>query len=271
MLEEIHKSLLECADLLPNWKNKNKNELCNLYINYKEANSVKSEYCFAAIVCKYWPKILKLCNSNKNIATIEDCYEWFINGINYALNNHVWLDPNNSLYGDKNGPDKAITICAKTNRLLFLQFSNRDKRKLNHGVESFDSLQSDYGDYIIRSSNPDDIDGALYIKELVKENFNLKQYFYAFAIDGIVNGKVFDSSDKSNKKYIEFSPKRLIKHIHNIDNDYCKIFAALYDYDVEDVIKASKYVSGLSTYLLYQKIDQFILALRYQLTRGGVL
>lgn len=85
---------------------------------------------FSAIILNYWNKIYSLQSNTYLTASLEDTYQWVVDGILYALEHRKWLDPNNKLYTDPDAPDKVINRRIKCARINHLIAQNRVKRKV---------------------------------------------------------------------------------------------------------------------------------------------
>ena len=93
MLDEYKKSYEECANIVKDWKKLSPLELCSKYINAKENNSNLTESYLSAIILKYWHIISRTYYAQKvKLATEEDVYCWFIEGVLAAVNTHCWTD-----------------------------------------------------------------------------------------------------------------------------------------------------------------------------------
>ena len=139
MLENTREFFRNNANKIDNWEKLSKNDLCYQYLENVNNKEIQ-EACFSALVYKYWPLISKYYYKCSNVATMEDCYDWLINSITYALTHARWNDPDSSIYKDPNGPDKVINRYMKCSRLTYYQFINRKKRKDNFGILSLDEL-----------------------------------------------------------------------------------------------------------------------------------
>ena len=124
MLGEIYNSCYETANSLRDWQKLNKNDIANLYLDnrYTEMGNIYG----AALLCKYWYKVGLIWKNNKKAMTQEDCYEIVWDGIEKAMDYAAWRNPENSLYQDPNGPDKAINVCIDSVRKVYYTFTNRD-------------------------------------------------------------------------------------------------------------------------------------------------
>lgn len=257
ILSNYYKICSKVADVIPDWRTKNINDLINDCIRY-ESDATMHQGCVAAVYCRKWPSIGKYYFISKGSATPEDCFEWLGHAVMYALEHRKWLDPNSSLYGDPNGPDKVLNRCIISTRHIYYQANNNDNRKINFGLESLQNLEEEELSYVIPPSDVsgDSIMEHFYIKEMIRSKFNSNHPMQSFVLDGIVNGSVFDS-DKDGKTTV-FSKRKLAKHLRNIDERYCKLFSVMYNVDetqAKDTVQDIKSLSGLK---LYKIIDQAI-------------
>lgn len=253
MAEELfndikHTMTAQLNQLIPGWDSYNKNQLCNLYIENEQNEVLKNAY-FGAILLKYWNKIPRLYQESNYVATYDECYDWVVDAIMYALSKRKWLDKESSIYQDPNGPDKAINRKIKHIRMNALIAANRQKRQLNLGMLSLELLQEDFNDMATPAVYDTD---TTFVDSLVCTYFNDKDYFNAFMIDGIINSNCFLQKDGIR----EFNVKRLVKHLKHIDDTYCKFFAAAYQLDFDVVQRASTYVVNLPSTKMKEKIEQ---------------
>lgn len=227
MLSEYYNIYRERANLIPNWEELDKNDLCNLYI-YEEDEVIKDCY-MAAIICRYWTALNSSYQQSYMAADEEDVYDWYIGAIMYALNHHRWTDEKSKLYNDPNGPDKCINISIKSARLTYFQQNNRFNRKINHGTESLNHLQEELGDSLSPSTTDEWCDNSSYYK-WVKQEYDNYNDLNALVIDLILSSDVFTLG--KNKA---FDIQTLIKQIKSIDDRYYHYFANSYNYKFEDV------------------------------------
>ena len=304
MLEEYKTLYQQEADKIAEWKKINKNQLCNLFIN--ETNKEKKNSYFSAIVCNYWYMIAKYYNMSKNIAQIEDVYGWLIDTIMYVLDNHVWTNPNSSLYKDPNGPDKAINRNISCRRYTAYQTFNRQKRKPSYLNVSWD----DIADRCEIDTLMEDFDSPINIdiNNLIRNCFLKQQYMTAFIIDNIAYGNTFKTvtesvksaelEKKENKKsdreairmakcdekgkdytpvyaytisYNVFSPKKLVSRLKNLSEDDASFFASRYGLP-EDVVedKLINYCKNCSNSALKKLIDTTLQTLKLNFNRGNL-
>jgi len=260
MLDELKKLYVQQADLIPDWKKYSKNELCNLYI--KHENDYLGEAFLAAIFCKYWNKLSTLFNTSKPAATIEDCYEWMVESILYALKNRKWLEEGNKLFNDPNGPDKVINRVIASRRATFFQQLLADKRRVSIAMSSMDKIQEETNDYL--TPYEDNVKGQalnMDLIQLVHELFDKKEYFSAFFVDAILNGDCF-SPDENDIFLTKFDVKKCAKYIKNVPDDYGETFAEQYDLDLNLVNSTLKYIRGYDSAEYQSKIKYVVNVLK---------
>lgn len=251
MLDTYKKSYEECADLYikENWRKMNKNDLINKYIEVENDPKLANAY-MSAIICRYWGVLNRYYNSSYNSVDKFTCHEWLVGAILRAIKHRKWLEPDNKLYGDLNGPDKVINRCLASERLGFFQSSNTYKRRQNYGIESIDKLQEDNVDSpYIPTYLPENLDeGTLSINQLISNSFDNKDYVTSFLIDGIVNYDVFEpaNSPKTKVDYSIFSEKKLLRHLRALSFQYAKTFATSFDKPIEEVKTAVQECTSLT-------------------------
>lgn len=238
MLEEVRKSYIKAASTVqPDWKTTDVNTLCNLYIDNENDEALRSGY-FAGIVLKKWGYIGKHYLSSKNSGfTIDDCYTMVIDAVLYILKSRKWKDPNNKLYGDKDGPDKCLNRCIFSARQRDYYLSNRDKRKINYSKASLDNLMEQVGDHMNTLADQeesitttDNTVHSLDVKILVTKLFNTNKVIEALIIDNIVNDDCFiRQKDKTQQKSSINSYQTAFKIGKLINN--------LYGYDINNIKK----------------------------------
>lgn len=248
MILEQNKEIYEqTASQLVGWRDKDKSELL---IQAGNASGKDRDKYFAAAILKYWNKLEKYYYKCKLVATPEDVHTWLINAILYALDHKAWEDPKSNIYQDPNGPDKVVNRAMESIRLTFYQQLNRHKRKVNSAILSLDTLIEDYDD-VFNPESPEPVESSIW-NYIVTDYFDKKDYFVAFMVDMVLYDDVV--KDKLDEK-------RLNLYLRNIDNKYCVEFAHRYHYNVNDVIKASSYVTKLSSTVIRKKIEYTLLKL----------
>lgn len=264
MLDSQKRLYEQKADLLSGWRTMNKNDLVNLYIQHEKDPKLADAY-MSAIICRYWGAISKYWARSKNSVSVEDCYDWLIRSILYALQRRDWLDPNNKLYTDPNAPDKVINRIITSTRLGFFQSSNTHKRKSNYGTRSFEGMLEDNpeteGDCILMEDLQDE-ESWWDIKGLVQDAMKKKEYVKALMVDAIAYYDVFDREKGSDGKwYTQFNPKKLSRHLRNAPANYCKTFTEMYGTPKQEVQTALQTCKDLSRTRLYTAIKRNLKAL----------
>lgn len=273
MLEDIRQSYLSYAKNIPNWDTMNKNDLANLYIKYEKNENLRNNY-FSALMCRYWHAIGKYYFESRNSVDIEDCYEWLIHALTYALKNRKWTDPKNKLFNDPAGPDKVINRCIASTRQIFYQASNTAKRRVNFQCDSIDRQLEAFGDSAsIMVEVVDDNQSYLVsdtCKDIVKKYLDEDKIIEALIIDGIC----FQDSFKENKDIInkdgeeydsysyEFNDRKLVKHLNNISKPYIAYFAEKYNFSTIKLLQTLEIIKNLSNTRLYTSIRKTLYDLK---------
>lgn len=167
MLEDVYYSYRRLADLVE-WKLYNQNDLFFEYIK-NENDSFLKECFYSAIVCRYWGYTGRIYVQHNRHIPFEQCYDILIDTINYVLSKRVWENPDNSLYNDPRGPDKAFHMVLKRQRSILLSNLTAYKRKTNFNTLSIDEIHEKYSDaaeglFEIYSTSESDIELIEFIK-----------------------------------------------------------------------------------------------------------
>lgn len=273
MLDEYKQIYRDCADLIPNWKKLNKNELANLYIDHENDPSANSY--FSALILKFWNLIGHFYYKQEiKFAAEEDCYNWLITGITFALNKRVWKDPNNKLYEDEKGPEKAIMTCIMSDRANYYQYTRYDKRNLNYNSLSLENLEENSSDGFFIPYTDNYITLTTYVLDKVKEAFANNNFFYGFFIDALFNYDIV-IKDKHTSDYI-ISLNKFKKYITHIDTTFLKDFSNLYNIAFDIVMKGYKVIGTLPSYQIHAKTNQILNNLKkddllFSLLKGDIL
>lgn len=260
ILQNYYNNFSSVADNIANWRSLSKNELLNLYLEHEHDKNLKESY-ISAILCRYWGAINKYYKSSKNSASVEECFEWLTHAIMYALEHRKWKDPNSKLFDDPSGPDKVVNRCIASTRNIFYQANNNDNRKINFGLESIQRLQDDNLSYVLPSVDGFDTDcvNNIFFKDLVKEKFDNGKYIQGLIIDGILNANVFEKDKESNT--IQFSKKKLAKHLRSFDDRTIDIISVNYKIDREIISEISAEMKKMLGTKLYKIIDYTLVGL----------
>lgn len=256
MLDEIYNSCKTTADQLVGWDQLNKNEIANLYLINRH-NECSSIYA-AALLCKYWYKVGLLWKNNCKSMTQEDCY-WIVwDGIERAMDYAPWVNPENALYLDPNGPDKAINVCIDSIKKIYYTFSNRDKRKVYYATQSLDTLWELTGDYAAGLVE----DSTIYTDEDT-QNLNIKLLIDKLIADNLLPEAIVvdticfeDSVLRTSDGQYSFSERRLVSTIHRLQKDYAAYFAKQYGVDELQVLECLTQINSLSYALLHKLVDR---------------
>ena len=217
---------------LPNWKTIDKNEL--IKVASELPNGPERDSYVSAIMLRYWNKISRFYSKCKLVATPEDVHMWLTMAVLYALDNKPWENPNSSIYGDKNGPDKVVNRVMECRRITFYQQLNRYNRKINSAILSLDSLTDDFKD-MVTPIYEDSI--LIEISDLVSSKFNQGEHMMAFIIDAII---------RHGLKNTESDYKKFVTYLRKMNESFCTEFSGIYDLSIESVAEAANKINLLS-------------------------
>lgn len=242
MLESYKKTYEQYADseIKENWRKMNKNDLINKYIEIEKNPRLANAY-MSAIIVRYWGAISKYHILSYKSATPENYHDWLVGAILRGIKNRKWKDPNNKLYNDPNGPDKVMNRCIISERLVWYQGANTFKRRQNFTTESIERLQEDLEDAAPFPTYEEDAlsPGNMDINNLINKAFKNKEYVMAFMIDGIINYNTFEKAkDDEGKSFIQFSEKKLLRHMNNLNATVCGNFSYIYNKPIQEVEEA---------------------------------
>ena len=260
-MNDLRESYKQLADMIPNWKTMDKNELCNLYIQHEDDEFLRESY-ISAIILRYWNKINKLYQRSKPAATLEDCYEWVIEAILYALKNRRWLDKDSTIYLDPTGPDKVINRNSECRRLTFFQqIFNDNKRVLVNTlsvnlftIDENDEVNNSYDKFTDENAIIDD--NELSVFDFIRQKFERQEYVFAFVVDTIISCK---NPDENYESFV----KQIAQTIRRMPDDYADVFANTYDLLKEDVRTALTYTKKLDISNLCDMIRVMLKKMKY--------
>ena len=254
MIEQNRIAYENSANFLPNWKTINKNELVNKYVEYEKKNKELAEHYLSAIICRYWHNIYKYYNKGSKLNPLEDYYEWVLEAILKCLNKKYWLNPKAKIYGDPNAPDKTINRAIKTTIYNYYEANRKDKRTLCYSNYSLDALKMEYLDKYVPEATDDKHNSDYFMHTIIRNAFNKKDYLLAFVVDAIIYENVIINDVLDYKK--------LIKHIHHLDNKFIQKFAEDYDIEIEKVDKSIHYCTKIPSDILKTKIIDVLLKIK---------
>ena len=253
MLEEIKEIYEESANLhVDSWRTLNKNDLIRCAVENKHTRYFDGY--ISSIMLRYWGKMNAYYHKCKLVATPEDVHMWMTQAVMYAVDNHPWDNPKSSIYKDKNGPDKVINKVFESKRLTFYQQLNRYNRKINSAILSLDSLSEDMMDTYTPMCEDEH---TFIMDDLIIRAFEVKDYFFAFLVDAIVNERI-----KAGGRH-----KKLVTHLKNLSS-HCEVFASRYDLNIDIVQKASTYITRMSRTDLIRKINITLSEMKRDIRRG---
>lgn len=247
------------AEVIPNYKNLSQIELAEGY----EAGGPKAEGYLAALILRYWNIPVKLASKDYGLYDEKEAYDWYINSLLYALKSRPWADKDSSVYKDPKAIEKILNTCVKCDRANWFQASNRYKRRINHGLQSLESLSDEYSDSYLPTELTADAPQFSLCKDLVLHYFNNQQYLMALMIDVISNDISLEnvSDDKSLVANIK-------KSIKSLPENYSTIFSNNYDIEKDKVDISFDYIYNMNDSKLRQSIEHYVHVLRIVLSRG---
>ena len=261
MLDEYKELYYQKANLLHNWENLSISELANLCLVYKDTDSSLYESFLSALVYKFWPiTTFNYTQQVIKLASEFDCYNWTITAILYAIDKHVWTDPANSLYKDDKGPEKAINVCIKSEKLNYFTFIKKQKRTANYNSLSLDNLEENASDgyYVPFFDKHHFIDE--YMSKKIVNYFSVKDYTPVYVLDAIINYDVFEviEDEKEHVMKDRLSVKKLKHHLHGLDSTYCQVFSLMYSIEYEKVLNSIRYVTAIEGHHLERTLETLL-------------
>lgn len=253
MLDEYKQSYIDCANLIPNWKQMSKTELANLYIEHEK--DAESNSYFSALVCKFWHLIGHYYHKQGvKIATEIDCYDWVIDGITEALKDRVWKNEENKLFNDDKGPEKAIVVNIMSIRANFYQYTKYDKRKLNFSSYSLDEIEENCSDGYITPYYDKYDDLFDYIRGEIREYFSKQDFFFGVFLDAVYSCEfLFD-----NESVI----KNFGKYLDSMTEERIVNFAKTYGIH-KDIVKTALWsMKFIPPYKVHSEINRVMSVLR---------
>lgn len=249
MLEEYKKLYEDTASLISGWRRMSIPDLANHYLDCEES---KKEAYLSAIICKYWKYINNYYyRQDIKTASIEDCYDWVIEGISQALSECAWRDKKSTIYNDPKGPEKAIVKCIMCIRANYYQYTQYDKRKLNYTSYSLDQLEEDASDGFYVPYHDDILTVDSYVSELVVESFNNGKYFFSFFLDALFN---FDMLSARNGTDVDIG--KFKRYLSDFTEEKKNEFANGYGLSVDEVSSALVKLNLLPEYLVHLNLNQ---------------
>ena len=259
VLNEYKDIYKQSAELIPNWKKISQLELAK---KCSKHDSLYQSY-LSALILKFWHIIDRNLYRDKGLYDETEAYNWYINAILVVINSKPWDDPKSSVYNDPKAVEKILNTCVNCDRANWFQASNRNKRKINHGIGSLDLLSEEYGDSFVPDYLKKEFEYESY-KELVISYFKKQQYLMAIIIDILANDIQVDSIE--NDRVLVNLIK---KSIRTLPDSYVDHFATDYELDKDSVRKAFSIVDKMSDTKLRNSIENYIYTLRIKLKRDN--
>lgn len=254
MLKESKVLFKNHADsVLSNWAEMTKDELFNHWIS-EETSHIADAY-MSAIIYKSWNLISSAYYKQQYpIATEQDCYDTFINVLYYIKGYHKWTEGEGSLAGDPDAFSKALSHCYNQRMLGFFGYAKRQKRSVNYNSSSLDMMSEDFSEGFLTPITDEYPIENSYLDNMIIKFFNEKNYIYAFILDAILNLDVFNGTTLNMRK--------MRKHLRNLDNNYCRLFAEKYNIKNSLVNNSIKYITGVSQFKMDNRIQKVINTLK---------
>lgn len=253
MLNELKQSYERYADtVVPGWEDIDKNTLINLCVDNKENNSLYQGY-LSAILCKYWGYIPYFYKKNSGAATVENCYEWLLYAVLYAVNNHPWRDETKSIYNDPNGPDKVVNRCIYSIRTTWYQKQFADKRQTMYRAYSLEDVYDKFGDGTNIVDSHKKQDGGIgevhdITDYVIMDAIKKRDWFQALVVDNIGHFDSYDVINEGEAMYTKFNSRKLIRLLRHCDESYFNYFKNRYGVETNElkecVEKIKKFPSG---------------------------
>ena len=245
MLEDILKSYKRKAEVI-NWKNYTINDLFFEYI--KHENDDLADNFFAGIVCRVWGysgRIFTKCNKH---IPFEECYDCVLDAVRYVIKKRVWENPDNSLYGDKTGPDKAFHIALKRQMSIMLSKYNAKRRLSNFNTMSIDEAHESFNDSA--DGLLFDINDNTYLDTFISEFFDNKEYLKGLFLVGICY-----NTDT-------YSTKNVIKWLRNLNKTEIDHFIEIFKLNSNEFYKVLTEVRDMSNKYIELKLNSFLYSLK---------
>lgn len=220
-MNEMRKLYFDRAEALEGWQQLSRSQLGYLYCKYKyeEPNESLAEACLSALIYKFWNVIRHnyYNQGQRRIMSFEDCYDIAIDAIMYVLDNHVWDNPESSLYQDPDAPEKAINVRIIAYKNNFLVHEFRDKRALNTIAFSLDNLlESALGDEYTPQIHYEYNYLGEDLNNLIVKFFKERQYIKCVVLYYFITA-CSNTPDLSKK--IEIIPRDLLTYLKGLLSD----------------------------------------------------
>lgn len=220
ILPKEYESYRHNADLIPNWKKTNKNQL--LKLAYEHYNNEDFENYFSACMCKYWGYISFYSGRSKGLLSAYDCYDLLVDTLLYTIKKHKWTDETSSVYGQENAPNKIVNQVMSSQSLNKFKSMSTDKRQLNFFFNclTLDKMYEDYGETIelgVTDLKEEEHFTSKIVNEVISWFLKKNKLSQAICVDVLCFKDTY--SKNADGEYI-LSKKKLVNQLHNLDLDY---------------------------------------------------
>lgn len=231
------------------------NDIVSLYLSSSIMQD-KNVY-ISYLIVKSWNLLQKIyyVNNNANLSC-EECYDIFIQTLNYVISKHVWDNEDSSLFEDPNAFLKAMAITIQCRKKNFINAKFKYKRVANNNYLSLDSLQEDFqeGFFTPYEETYDELVDSI-IEKRIKYYFEKKKYISAFILEGILFYNLFDDNN-------DLDIKKLRKYLRHLDNNFCTYFSTKYLLNEKEVLHSLNYFKYDTQDKLDKKIQQSFITLK---------
>lgn len=292
MIQEMYKSYFISASLLGDFQSMTKTELANGYCDADDAKDFsKRDQYYSALMLRYWYKIYDFYNESKSAKLeLEEFASWVSESLDVGLKYRRWRDQSNPLSKDPNAPDKVFNRCFFSTRKRWYTYFNKDKRKLNYtpsnSIEDWfndDNMASpaDFEEisniWLYSTGNYTEIELESPSYSVVQHYLNKGKVLEAIIVDSIAHQDSFNTKTLKRKKKIfneegkeikvgekvtEFSDRKIIKQLNNLDDGYLKYFQQTYNVSRSKLKDAVKQISKISNTKLYNYVSSTLSELR---------
>lgn len=234
LLAEYKELFRQSAECIPGWKKIDKNDLFRTYCELKDKGDPMTDHYLSAVIYKFWYMLTtNFYNQLLKIASEEDAYNWLIDSVLYVTDHRPWENPENVLYNDPKGPEKAMSVKINSLKTNYFVSLTRDKRKANKYVYDIEDVTDaeDYmdegNDFVIHAR-----DISLYVvKDIILDDWKVLKYLECFILDSIV------TLDECQESFTN-----LVRHLRRLDPIYLKGFSETYGIPYEEVLKAKEWI-----------------------------
>lgn len=252
VLDEYRKLYVQSANQISDWKNINRNVLCRNYkLAEKSGDSALVDAYVSAIILNFWHILTKTYNKQPvKILTEEDCYECLVESILFVLSEAAWEDPDQSIYKDERGPEKAINLTFQQSIINLYISNQRHKRKASSNALSLDNTLKDdeeESETFVTLLAKDELSHLLeqlFWKDKVKQYFKERDFVSAFVTDLLIKDPYL--IENKDEKYV-INSKRVAKELNELPQSYAFDFSREYGVPKEQVESVVRYLYNVTS------------------------